>query len=309
MNKYLLLFITAFFIQKVTAQLHWQLVDSVNSNLPTGVKLYYTNDSLDGKPNIAYYIEADLKNKNLIFDVDTTLQRRLTPDQYYEKNNKPLVVLNGTFFNFTTNQNLNVVIKNGKVVSHNIKSVQRKGADSILRNIEINRSAIGINKKGDADVAWIKTDTGNKFAMAAQNLYNKKDTTDTAKFKKWKMKTAIGGGPIVLQNGELYITNNEEKMFEGKGINDKHPRTAMGYTRDDKLIILVVQGRFANIADGATLKQEAQILKNIGCVEALNLDGGGSSCMLVNGKETIKPSDKTGQRATPAVFMIRYNKK
>jgi exopolysaccharide biosynthesis protein len=39
-------------------------------------------------------------------------------------------------------------------------------------------------------------------------------------------------------------------------------------------------------------------------VEALNLDGGGSSCMLVYGKETIKPSDKK-QRAVPAVFMIR----
>jgi exopolysaccharide biosynthesis protein len=37
----------------------------------------------------------------------------------------------------------------------------------------------------------------------------------------------------------------------------------------------------------------------------LNLDGGGSSCMLINGKETIKPSDPTGQRAVPAVFLIK----
>jgi len=41
----------------------------------------------------------------------------------------------------------------------------------------------------------------------------------------------------------------------------------------------------------------------------LNLDGGGSSCMLVNGKETIKPSDKEGQRAVPAVFIIKRNAK
>jgi len=40
-------------------------------------------------------------------------------------------------------------------------------------------------------------------------------------------------------------------------------------------------------------------------LEALNLDGGGSSCLLINGKETIKPSDKEGQRPVPAVFMIR----
>jgi exopolysaccharide biosynthesis protein len=93
-------------------------------------------------------------------------------------------------------------------------------------------------------------------------------------------------------------------MFTGKAINDKHPRTAMGYTKDNKLIILVIEGR-NNVAHGATLHQEAQILKDLGCVEALNLDGGGSSYMLVNGKETIKPSDKEGQRPVPAIFIIR----
>jgi exopolysaccharide biosynthesis protein len=59
---------------------------------------------------------------------------------------------------------------------------------------------------------------------------------------------------------------------------------------------------------GASLEEEAAILQQLGCIEALNLDGGGSSCLLVNGKETIKPSDKEGQRAVPAVFMIRSKK-
>ena len=118
------------------------------------------------------------------------------------------------------------------------------------------------------------------------------------------MNTAVGGGPVLLQNGEIRITNNEELKFAGKAINDKHPRTAMGYTKNSKLIILVVQGR-SESSGGATLSQEAQILKDLGCWEALNLDGGGSSCLLVNGKETIKPSDKEGQRPVPAVFVIK----
>ena len=63
------------------------------------------------------------------------------------------------------------------------------------------------------------------------------------------------------------------------------------------------------IAEGDTLIEEAEILAGLGCVEALNLDGGGSSCMLVNGNETIKPSDKEGQRAVPAVFIVRAKKK
>jgi exopolysaccharide biosynthesis protein len=123
-------------------------------------------------------------------------------------------------------------------------------------------------------------------------------------FAKWKMQTAVGGGPVLLQDGKIKITNNEEFKFAGKAINDKHPRTAMGYTQDGKLIILMIEGR-NKVAHGATLTQEAQIFKDLGCWEALNLDGGGSSCLLVNGKETIKVSDAAGQRPVPAVFIIK----
>ena len=71
------------------------------------------------------------------------------------------------------------------------------------------------------------------------------------------------------------------------------------------MILLVVQGRMKNIAVGTTLTETAQILKDLGSVEAINLDGGGSSCLLINGKETIKPSDPTGQRPIPAVFFVK----
>jgi exopolysaccharide biosynthesis protein len=60
-----------------------------------------------------------------------------------------------------------------------------------------------------------------------------------------------------------------------------------------------------NIAVGTTLTETAQIFIELGAVEAINLDGGGSSCLLVNGKETIKPSDPTGQRPVPAVFFVK----
>jgi exopolysaccharide biosynthesis protein len=126
--------------------------------------------------------------------------------------------------------------------------------------------------------------------------------------KKWKMQTAVSGGPVLVQNGKVKVTNNEEWKFAGKAINDKHPRTAMGYTADGRLIILVVEGRAPGRAEGTTLTQTAEMLVSIGCVEALNLDGGGSSCLLVNGKETIRPSDKEGQRAIPGIFYISNKK-
>lgn len=324
MNKYL--FITVFYFILFLfhsvcslAQLKWQNVDSLFQPLSSSVHVYRTTDSLDGKPNIAYYIIADLKDKKLVFTVDTTHKRRLTPAKFYEKNDQPLVVVNTTFFSFATNQNLNVVIKDGKLVGYNVHTVPGRGKDTLTYRHPFG-SAIGISKKRNADVAWIYADTLNKLRASQWVIPPVKDSIQRPGwiylsqktsvphhrgFEKWKMKTAVGGGPVLLQNGEITITNNEELKFAGKAIDDKHPRTAMGYTKDNKLIILVVEGRNPGKAEGATLTQQAQIFKDLGCWEALNLDGGGSSCMLVNGKETIKVSDAGGQRPVPAVFIIQ----
>jgi exopolysaccharide biosynthesis protein len=313
-----------------SAQLKWTNVDSLFGPLPASVHVYYTNDSIDGKPNIAYYVIADLKDKTIDFTTDTSKGRRLTPSQFYKKNDNALVVVNCTFFSFETNRNLNLVMKNRRLLSYNQHSITLRGKDT-FKYAHTYLSAIGISKDRKADVAWTFTDTFNRniyatqWAMPAVISTTQNFSRDTALYnasyftpgsnrpvstlKKWKMQTAVGGGPVLLQNGEIKISNDEERKFAGKAINDKHPRTAMGYTKDNKLIILVVQGRFPGVAEGATLPQEAQMLKDLGCSEALNLDGGGSSCMLVNGKETIKPSDKAGeQRAVPAVFLIRTDR-
>jgi exopolysaccharide biosynthesis protein len=117
------------------------------------------------------------------------------------------------------------------------------------------------------------------------------------------MHTAIGGGPVLVQEGAVTITNKEEQLYAFEK-NDLHPRTAIGYTRNSRLIILVIQGRSPGIAEGATLDEEARLLVELGCVEAINLDGGGSSCMLVNGKETIQPAEGT-QRPVASVFIVK----
>src|SRR5688572_717614 len=149
------------------AQLKWTNVDSLFQPLPKSIHVFKTTGPLDGKPNIAFYVLADLKDKNILFDADTTYKRRFTPLQFYLENNKPFIVVNCTFFSFQTNQNLNVVIKDGKILSHNLKTLDRKTGDSI-RKVRLFRSALGINKKRKADVAWIRTDSSLKHAAASQ---------------------------------------------------------------------------------------------------------------------------------------------
>ena len=308
--RYLIFFSSLFITIDSVGQARWINADTAFQPLPANFHVYKTTDSLDGKPFIAYYAEAKLKDKHLNFTTDTTSGRRLTPLKFYEKNDQPLLVVNCTFFSFETNRNLNVVIKEGKMVAYNIHTLPMRGKDTFQYRHSLG-SALGIDKKRNADVAWLYTDSlfirPFVFQEPVGFIKDSSLKISAGQFnakKKWKMRTAVGGGPVLLQNGEIKITNNEELKFAGKAIDDQHPRTCMGYTTDGRLIVMVIEGRHPGIAEGATLKQEARLLKDIGCIEALNLDGGGSSCMLINGKETITPSEKGIERPVPGVFII-----
>ena len=315
-NYYLQVILLALIVLPILgkSQLNWVNIDTLFQPLPQGVHVYFTNDTLSGKPNIAYYISVPLKNRDLNFTTQVGNGKRYTPTAYFEMESKPLLVVNTTFFEFVHNRNLNAVIKEGKLLAYNTHSIVGRGKDTLTYRHPLG-SVIGITKKRKADIAWLFTDSSARFPLASQapvpdikdslQIFSYTQLPKTTTFKKWKMQTAVGGGPVLVQDGKVWVTNNEELKFGGKALYDKHPRTAMGYTGDGALIVMVVQGRFPGKAEGANLVQLGNMMADIGCKEALNLDGGGSSMMLINGKQTIQPSDKEGQRPVPAVFIIR----
>lgn len=293
----------------------WENITDSFGQLPASINVYHTEKPMADRPFKAYMAVIDLKDKSLSFNTDTSSGRRLTPQAFFHRNRKPYIVVNGTFFDFATNRNLNAVVMNGELVSYNVHDQHLKGKDSVFV-WHTTRSAIGIYKNRKADIAWLLTDSSSKKAKAFQQVPRPwKDSLIQPGLKVWEEKyqqkaaswnveTAIAGGPVLVQHGTRMVTNNEERMFTGNAINDLHPRTAMGYTADGKLLILAVEGRNPRKAEGASLIELAEIFLQWGCTEALNLDGGGSSCLLINGQQTIKPSDKEGQRAVPAVFMV-----
>jgi len=314
----ILIFISGLGVLPGLSQLNWTNVSDLYAPLPASMQVFLSTDSIGGKPNRCFYIIADLKDKALDFSSRVGEGKRYTPAQYYQQENNSLLVVNGTFFSFADNRNLNVVMNEGKILAYNVSSVKGKN-DSLYTYVT--RGAIGIDKRKKADVAWVYTDSSKRWPLQFingpvssrtgqdpnpgwQRMKSKRINSPYIKNKKWKMQTAIGGGPVLVHDGKVRITNKEEIMFVS-GENDRHPRTAMGYTKEGKLIFLMTEGRNPGIAEGMTLRQQAEVLISLGCVEALNLDGGGSSCLLINGKETIKPSDKEGQRAVPAVFLVK----
>ena len=294
------------------AALRWTPVDAEFGPLPAGVHVFRTSDSLDGKPGLAYYVSAPLKDRSLLFTAQVGYGKRFTPAQYYQQEHEPLLVINTSFFSFATNGNLNVVIRDGKMLATNQPSRRLKKDSAIWRYTT--HSALGISAGRKADVAWLYTDTAARWPTAFEGdpvVAEGADSMPTlaalhnSHGRRWKMETAVGGGPVLVKDGKIRVTNEEEGLFI-HGEKDLHPRSAIGYTRDGRIIVLAVQGRTPGVAAGVTLLQEARILRDLGCWEALNLDGGGSSCMLVNGKETIHPSDKGGERPVPAVFLIQH---
>ena len=302
-----------FFCSIAQAQTKWKDVSNDFGKLPASIKVLKSDELLDGSASIMYIATIKAKNHSKHFFVDTSSRRRLTPSQYFSRNENPYVVVNCSFFEFVQNRNVNLIVQNSKMVGFDTPAVSRKGRDT-LTYVHTLGSAFGIFKNGKMDIAFNYNDSGMTVPYVSQSPYSpmidsfrKLDFNhpSLSGLQPWKVKNAFGGGPVLVQEGQVKISNNEEKKFAGKAIADKHPRTAIGYTRDGTMIILAIQGRMKGLAEGATLPQMAKIMVDLGCVEAMNLDGGGSSCMLINGKETIKPSDPTGQRPVPAVLVIK----
>jgi len=71
----------------------------------------------------------------------------------------------------------------------------------------------------------------------------------------------------------------------------RHGRTAVGVTADGRLLLVVVDGRQPGYSRGMTLRELAELLLRLDAVSAMNLDGGGSSEMVVNGLTASRPSD------------------
>ena len=106
----------------------------------------------------------------------------------------------------------------------------------------------------------------------------------------------ISGGPRLVKEGVVYVSKNEEK-FKSDIATGRAARTAVGITRDNKLLLVTVDGlpRDKSLRDdrssiGVTLEELAELMINLGAVEAMNLDGGGSTTMWIDGKVVNKPA-------------------
>ena len=116
----------------------------------------------------------------------------------------------------------------------------------------------------------------------------------------------LGAGPTLVKGGRVYVTADAEQFPADIRVG-RAPRSAVGITQYGDYILAVVDGRQAH-SRGCTLDEWARILLNhFGAVEAINLDGGGSTELLFKGSLVNSPSEGTERAVGDALTILRRN--
>ena len=117
-----------------------------------------------------------------------------------------------------------------------------------------------------------------------------------------RIDNVIGGGPSLLRGGQLNV-DFETASFNRSFSETRHPRTAVGRTAEGDLWFVVIDGR-QPMSAGASLVETANVLRALGCVDAINLDGGGSSTLSLFGQALNRPSDGRERRISNAILLF-----
>jgi exopolysaccharide biosynthesis protein len=113
----------------------------------------------------------------------------------------------------------------------------------------------------------------------------------------------VGGVPQLIKDGKVDITWEQEKSSKAF-VETRHPRTAVAKLKDGKFLMITIDGR-SESSGGIGLQDLAEYLLSLGAVDAMNLDGGGSTTMFLDGKVVNHPSDKEGERKVSDALIVR----
>ena len=119
--------------------------------------------------------------------------------------------------------------------------------------------------------------------------------------------TAIGGGPVLVQGGrrqKIKIPSGES--YEFSSMVERHPRSAFGWNKN-AFFLVEVDGRQKDLSVGMTLEELGEYLASLGCEEAVNLDGGGSSTLWLGGSVRNSPCDGRERPISNSLMVVRRN--
>lgn len=171
--------------------------------------------------------------------------------------------------------------------------------EEIIKNdeIQLRRGEVLIVGR-ESDNIFKKIKIGERITFVIRNSYFRDD-----------IEFAVTGAPQIVRNG-LNVYKGITEGLSSKFVDSRHPRTGIGITKDKrKLFLIAIDGRQPGLSIGMTLKELAELFIKLDCYSSLNLDGGGSTTMWLNGKVVNSPSDPTGERpVSDAILIIEKGK-
>ncbi|MGE5679514.1 MAG: phosphodiester glycosidase family protein [Bacillota bacterium] len=268
----------------------WKEVSSSYSPIP-GVKVY--SGSKASAPSFyAFYIDVDLNNPNVAIRPYLTSSPAAMPE--FLKKTGAYAAINGGFFGGTSAYS--AVVYPNEVKAQNVPTVTRNGASYPLI-----RSFFGIKSDRSMAVDWIYNfgplvSDIYKFTAPLPYIYNdpnpKSAPSKSGGTQYLNLLAGIGGGPTLVKNGTEKLTYNEEVMWgSGVDLSTEQFRTAIGYTPGKHAILFC--------SSPLPLSELPSIFISLGCTEAMNLDGGGSTQMSIGNQNLIAST-----RALPSILAI-----
>ena len=120
----------------------------------------------------------------------------------------------------------------------------------------------------------------------------------------------VNGGPVLVRNGRVHVTPQrdgfvrptEPSFYYGFSAK-RNPRTIAGVDAHGRTILATADGR-STASLGLSITETGDVARALGMVDGMNLDGGGSTTMVVDGQVINQPSDATGERPVGDALLI-----
>jgi exopolysaccharide biosynthesis protein len=191
-------------------------------------------------------------------------------------------------------------------------STSENGVEVIVKNdrvesIHVNKGNSSIPAKG-----FVISASGSRIAELL-NRAKRRIRVGPVYLLDWKKRDALleditNGVPQLIKNGKIDITWEQEKAAKAF-VENRHPRTAVAKLKDGKFLMVTVDGRQPGVSVGMNLQELAEYILSLGATDAMNLDGGGSTTMYLDGKVVNTPSDKEGERKIGDAILVTLRKK
>ena len=283
-----------------------------------GVEIYKTTSQLNGRNFNAWYAVADpaVVEFKVLNTPTGKANLKTVAHQAENADGDCLVLINGGVFG---NYHIGVIHVDGQPqewVDFVYDKYWNPNGDGTSWNIT--RPIIGVDEQGKAQAYWTASPSYGTYyyynrplpTVPGEAKYAAASSSFPVQSIGWKAYNALSTGPMVLYDSKCcvdhvkaasgaYMTNYEcwaLDIYEGRP-----DRTAVGVTSDGKIVLFICDGRI-DASQGATHEEVAMIMKSIGCVHAMNLDGGGSTGMWVKGAGMINYMDGSSWRAVKSTL-------